>query len=197
MVPVWRRVRGWPGGAGARILVGWILLCGAALASAGGSAEGTVIDVRTDPEGGVRAHAVLQLSASVGAVQQVLTDYANWPRLFETKMRVTKVERMEDRTVTEVYIAHPIMPGERRLLGENRTLPGGGLSTKLIGGDFRRYERTWHLSADRNGRTHAEFDLLVEVETLAPDWLVAMEVKRELDAHFKILQATLAAGPAR
>ncbi|GKS57473.1 hypothetical protein YTPLAS18_10000 [Nitrospira sp.] len=139
----------------------------------------------------MRAHAVLTLPASASIVEQVLTDYEHWPKLFETKMRMVKVERLEDRTITELYVAHAILPSERRLVGENRILPGGGLSTKMIGGDFRRYERTWKLWPIDPTHTRAEFDLLVEVETFAPDWLVAMEVKRELAAHFRILKATL------
>ena len=154
-------------------------------------ATDTLLEARPDPDGGVRAHAVMTLPASAAAVEQLLTDYEHWPKLFETKMRMVKVERLEDRTITDLYVSHAILLSERHLVGENRVLPDGGLSTKMIGGDFTRYERTWKLSALDPTHTRAEFDLLVEVDTFVPDWLVAMEVKRELAAHFRILKATL------
>ncbi|CAI4030966.1 Polyketide_cyc domain-containing protein [Nitrospira tepida] len=167
------------------------VVAGAALEDV--AAIGTHLDVTTDPKGGVRAHAVLDLPASLAAVQALFTDYEHWPELFDVSMRVGRVERMPDRTITEVFIAHPILPGESRLLGENRVLPDGGLTTTMIGGDFKRYARTWKLSSNGSpAHTKAEFDLLVEPKTMAPDWLVALEVKRELEAHFKLVRAKLA-----
>ncbi|TLY41377.1 MAG: hypothetical protein E6K61_05380 [Nitrospirae bacterium] len=56
-------------------------------------------------------------------------------------------------------------------------------------GDFRRYRRTWRLVQDGNeGLTRAEFELLVEVDTWAPDWLMALELRRQLEKHFRILR---------
>jgi hypothetical protein len=37
-------------------------------------------------------------------------------------------------------------------------------------------------------QTKADFELLVQVETIVPDWLIAMALRRELEAHFKIVQ---------
>ncbi len=145
--------------------------------------------VNTDPDGGVRAAAVLEIPASRAAVQAVLTDYAHWPELFTTTMRVAHLDRQQDRVITDLYLNHMLLPGERRLLCVSRELPGGGLETTLLGGDFRRYHRTWRLSETNGGAgTRAEFDLLVEVETFAPDWLVALGMRRELEAHFRLLR---------
>jgi len=180
----------------------WLLLCcavaivhgpGGAAAGEDVAAVSTHLDVTTDPRGGVRAYAVLDLSAPVAAVQALFTDYEHWPELFDVSMRVGQVERLADRTITELFIAHPILPGESRLLGENRLLPGGGVTTTMIGGDFKRYARTWKLSSNGSpAHTKAELDLLVEPKTMAPDWLVAIEVRRELHAHFKLVRAKLA-----
>lgn len=181
----------------------WPLLwCAAALFQAPGAAGAgledvaainTHLDVKPDPQGGVRAHAILDLPAPMAAVQALFTDYEHWPELFDVSMRVGKVERMPDRAITEIFLAHPILPGESRLLGENRISPDGGLTTTMIGGDFKRYARTWKLSSNGSPlHTKAEFDLLVEPKTIAPDWLVAIEVKRELEAHFKLVRAKLA-----
>jgi hypothetical protein len=158
------------------------------------------IETTSEPGGGIRATATLHLTQPPSAIQQVLTDYENWPNLFGTPTRLAGVERRPDRVVTDVYIQHPILPGERRLLCETRLLPEGGLVTTLIEGDFTRYVRTWRLSeagagtgtGDSQGGTIAQFELLVEIKTLAPDWLVGIELKRQLEKHFRILRETAA-----
>lgn len=150
----------------------------------------SLLAVRPDPSGGLRATATLRFSAPPAVLQRVLTDYDRWPELFGTPMRLASVERQGARVVTDLYVTHPLLPGERRLLSESLELPGGGVTTRLLGGDFKRYARTWKLSADGDGRrTLAEFDLLVEVDTWAPDWLLAVWLRRELDTHFRLLRA--------
>ena len=164
------------------------------LANAG---EAETLDVQPDPNGGLHATATLHLPVPPAVVQQVLTDYERWGSLFGVSMRLLRVERLPDRVVTDVYLSHPILPGESRLLCESRELPGGGLVTTLIEGDFKRYQRKWILSQDEDGTsTKAQFDLVVEVETWAPDWLIAMELKRQLTKHFGILRETVAARAA-
>ena len=46
------------------------------------AAEPIVLDVRTDPSGGVRATANILFPAPVSVIQAILTDYAHWPELF-------------------------------------------------------------------------------------------------------------------
>jgi len=47
----------------------------------------------------------------------------------------------------------------------------------------------WKLQPAGDGnQTQAEFELLIEVETIAPDWLVAAAMERELNAHFRIVR---------
>jgi hypothetical protein len=164
------------------------------LANAG---EAETLEVQPDPNGGLHATATLHLPVPPAVVQQVLTDYERWGSLFGVPMRLLRVERLPDRVVTDVYLSHPILPGESRLLCESRELPGGGLVTTLIEGDFKRYQRKWILSQDEDGTsTKAQFDLVVEVETWAPDWLIALELKRQLTKHFGILRETVAARSA-
>lgn len=164
------------------------------LANAG---EAETLKVQPDPNGGLHATATLHLPVPPAVVQQVLTDYERWGSLFGVSMRLLRVERLPDRVVTDVYLSHPILPGESRLLCESRELPGGGLVTTLIEGDFKRYQRKWILSQDEDGiSTKAQFDLVVDVETWAPDWLIAMELKRQLTKHFGILRETVAARTA-
>jgi len=147
------------------------------------------LEVHASPRGGVVARATLHLTAPPAMVQAVLTDYERWPELFVGGMRVARVERYPGRAVTDVYLTHAMMPGERRLLCENRELPDG-LVTTLLGGDFKRYARTWKVSSDGTATgTKAEFELEVEVDTLAPDWLVARVLKQELEIHFRALNS--------
>jgi hypothetical protein len=159
----------------------------------------TTLTVTGDPAGGLRATASLRLPVPPSVVQQVLTDYENWTYLFGVPMRIARLDRRPDKVITEVYVQHPILPGERRLMCENLVPPGGGLVTTFLEGDFRRYERTWKLGPDgSDAATKADFSLIVDVETLAPDWLVALELKRQLEKHFGILRETaLARAQAR
>jgi ribosome-associated toxin RatA of RatAB toxin-antitoxin module len=145
--------------------------------------------VKADPAGGVRATATLLFPGSPSLLQSILTDYANWPQLFETRMRLANLEDRAGHVITDLYISHALLPGEQRLLCESRTVPGGGLVTELKGGDFKRYHRVWRLQPAGDGsQTRAEFELLVEVAAMVPDWLVAVAMGRELDAHFRIVR---------
>jgi hypothetical protein len=148
------------------------------------------VDVRAEPSGGLRATATVRLPAPPSVVQQVLTDYEHWPSLFSVSMRVARVERQADRVLVDLYITHPFLFFlENRLYSESRELPQGGLVTSLIAGDFKQYRRVWKLTPDGNlPATRAEFDLLVEADTWAPDWLVAYELRHQLSKHFSLLQ---------
>ncbi len=161
-----------------------------AVGSVAAAAEPPVtLQVRPDPSGGVRATATLLIPAPPQVMQQVLTDYEKWPDLFSTPMSVTRLERHEGGAVTDLFIKHSFLPGGRRLLCDNRELPGGGLVSTLVAGDFKQYVRTWTVALDGSrGGTRASFDLLVEVETWAPDWLIAFELRRQLERHFRILR---------
>ena len=163
-------------------------ICGPGLASAEPDTIQS-LEVQAAPRGGVLARATLRLAAPPATVQAVLTDYEGWPELFAGSMRVARVERQPDRTITDLYFKHSLLAGEQRLLCENRELSGGGLATTLLGGDFKRYARTWTVGPDGSASgTKAEFRLEVEVDTLAPDWLVARVMKGELEGHFRALK---------
>ena len=145
--------------------------------------------VKPDPAGGVRATATLLFPGSPGVLHSILSEYRKWPELFETQMRVAQVEERDGHVLTDLYISHALLPGEQRLICESHVLPGGGLVTDLKGGDFTRYHREWKLQPAGDGnQTRADFDLLVEVKTIVPDWLVAVAMERELNAHFRIVR---------
>src|SRR5262249_34741778 len=122
-------------------------------------------------------------------IQGLLADYPHWPDLFDVRMRLAELTVHNGVATVDLRIEHALLPGERRLVTESRAVPGGGLVTELVGGDFKRYHRMWRLrSAGEGNETAAEFDLLFELETLVPDWLIAVAVRQELESHFRIVK---------
>jgi hypothetical protein len=153
------------------------------------AAEPVVLDVRTEPTGGVRATARILFPVEPAIIRQVLTDYARWPELFDVRMRMAEIREQDGKVFTDIRIDHALLPGERRLLSETRTLLPGGLLTELKGGDFKQYRRFWKLSPIDGGvHTHAEFELLVEVDSNMPDWMIALAMRRDLESHFRLVK---------
>jgi len=162
-------VTGWPG---------WI-----------SAAEPIVLDVRTEPTGGVRATATILFPVKPAIIQRLLTDYAHWPELFDVRMRMVEIREQDGTAFTDIRIDHALLPGERRLMSESKILATGGLLTELKGGDFKQYRRLWQLAPiDDGAHTKAEFELLVEIDTIVPDWMVAIAMRRELESHFRIVR---------
>lgn len=147
------------------------------------------LDVRVVPTGGVKATATILFPVEPAIIQRLLTDYIHWPELFEVRMRIAELREQDGKAFTDIRIDHALLPGERRLMCESRTLPGGGLLTELKGGDFKQYRRVWKLSsAEGSAQTKADFELFVEIETIVPDWLIAVAMRQELEAHFRIVK---------
>lgn len=146
------------------------------------------LDVKTDPAGGVIATARLVFPARPDLIQSLLTDYPHWPDLFEVRMRIVDLQIARGVVTTDLRIDHALLPGERRLVTESRVI-SGAIYTDLVAGDFKRYHRVWRLAPTNEGReTRAEFELSVAVDSILPDWLVALAMRRELEAHFRIVK---------
>lgn len=153
------------------------------------AAEQVLLDVRTEPTGGVKATATILFPVEPAIIQRLLTDYAHWPELFDVRMRMVEIREQDGKVFTDIRIDHTLLPGERRLMSESRILPAGGLLTELKGGDFTQYRRLWKLTpVDGGAHTKAEFELLVEIDTIVPDWLVAVAMRRDLESHFRIVK---------
>ena len=147
------------------------------------------LDVKPESGGGVRAVAHVIFPAKPALIQSMLTDYAHWPELFEVRMRLVGLKVRGDVATTDIRIEHALLPGERRLVTESRSLPSGGLVTDLVGGDFRKYHRVWTLTPRNGGaETSADFELVVAIDSIVPDWLVALGTRRELESHFRIVK---------
>jgi hypothetical protein len=165
------------------------LFIAAVLSMPAWAVDGPSLDVQVVPTGGVRAKATIVFPVQPDVIQRILTDYRRWPDLFEIRMRVVELREEHGTAFTDLRIDHSLLPGERRLLCESRSLAGGGLLTELRGGDFKQYRRLWTLSpADGGRQTKAEFELLVEIDTIVPDWMVAIAMRQELEAHFRIVR---------
>ena len=151
--------------------------------------EPVVLDVRTEPTGGVRATATILFPVEPAIIQRILTNYAHWPELFDVRMRMAEIREEDGKVLTDIRIDHALLPGERRLLSETRTLPTGGLLTELKGGDFKQYRRLWKLTpVDGGAHTKAEFELLVEIDMMVPDWMVVVAMRRDLETHFRLVR---------
>lgn len=157
--------------------------------SAAVAEEADYLDARVDPAGGVRVTGRVIFPASPQVIQDILTDYAEWPTLFETRMRVAHLSIEQGIATIDLRISHTLLPGERRLVSQSKTLTNGGLVTDLQEGDFKQYHRMWKLKAvDQGSRTRADFEMIVEIESLLPDWLIALAIRQELAAHFCIVK---------
>ena len=168
------------------VVMGWLVLGwpGWSLAD-----EPVVLDVRTEPTGGVRATATILFPVEPAIIQRLLTDYAHWPELFDVRMRMAEIREEDGKVFTDIRIDHALLPGERRLLSETRTLPTGGLLTELKGGDFKQYHRLWKLTpVDGGTHTKAEFELLVEIDMMVPDWMIVVAMRRDLETHFRLVK---------
>ena len=153
------------------------------------AAEPVVLDVRTESTGGMRATATILFPVEPAIIQRMLTDYARWPELFDMRMRMAEIREQDGKVFTDIRIDHAVLPGERRLLSETRTLPTGEFLTELKGGDFKQYHRVWKLiPVDGGSHTKAEFELMVEIDTILPDWMVVVAMRRDLESHFRIIR---------
>jgi hypothetical protein len=170
----------------AMIGIGCLLLCWFGWSHA---AEPVVLDVRTEPTGGVRATATILFPVPVSVIQAILTDYTHWPELFEGRMKVADLKVQNGVATTDLRIEHALLPGERRLVTESRVLPNGELVADLKGGDFTRYHRRWKLTSVNGGaQTRADFELVFEIDSVVSDWLVAFATRGDLESHFRLVR---------
>ena len=174
----------------AACLAGWPL----ALLASGPSPP--YLEIARDPAGGFHARSILHIPVPPAVVRAVLTDYEQWPELFNGRFRIVRLQRAPERVITELMILRSPLPGELRLLCETRTTPDGGLVTTLLDGDFKRYVRRWRFepwqvgddtNVQRARGTEAVMELSLELETVVPDWIVVYNLRRQLLEHFRIL----------
>jgi len=180
----------------------WLLLCVFSFfwwtSALGSDSPQEFLQVKTDPAGGVIATARVLFPASPEIIHSLLTDFRRWPELFEVRMRLVDLQVRQDVVTTDLRIEHALLPGERRLVTESRATANEGIVTDLVEGDFKRYHRVWKLSPANEGReTYADFELKVAIDSIVPDWLVALATRRELDAHFRIVKEKARARSAK
>ena len=170
-------------------VLGLVLITAPWPPSTAAAPESDVLEVKTESGGGVHATAHVTFPAKPDVIQSMLTDYQHWPELFDVRMRMADITIREGVAKTDIRIEHALLPGERRLVTESRALPEGGMMTDLVGGDFKKYRRIWKLTPVNGGaQTRADFELVVAIDSVVPDWLVAFAMRRELEAHFRIVK---------
>src|SRR5512138_3163802 len=74
------------------------------------AAEPLMLDVRTEPTGGVRATATILFPVEPTIIQRLLTDYAHWPELFEVRMRMAEIRVEDGKVFTDIRIDHALLP---------------------------------------------------------------------------------------
>jgi ribosome-associated toxin RatA of RatAB toxin-antitoxin module len=192
------RSSGKTAGAPSRLLIFCVLSLWHWAPVLGSESPQEFLHVTTDPAGGVIATARILFPAGPEIIYSLLTDFPHWPDLFEVRMRLVDLQIREDVVTTDLRIEHALLPGERRLVTESRATANQGIVTDLVGGDFKRYHRVWKLSPANEGReTQAEFQLAVAIDSIIPDWLVALATRRELEAHFRIVKEKARARAAK
>ena len=102
-----------------RRLLAVFLMLGSTLAWAG---DPVPLDVKVQATGGVKATATVTFPVGPEIIRQLLTDYAHWPELFDTRMRMADIREQAGSVFTDIRIEHALLPGERRLLSESRML---------------------------------------------------------------------------
>lgn len=149
-----------------------------------------VLNIAVDPAGVAHVRAVLDLPASPAVAHAVLTDYAQWPRLFPDGLRIVGIQQGRDGVRTDLYLRRHFFPGEFHLVTLTREIAPGRLQTSLIEGDFLQYQRTWTLTVGPGtGETHAELAMDIQPKQGLPGWLFTFLLRRELLAHFDKLRA--------
>jgi len=153
------------------------------------AAEPDVLEVKTESGGGIKATAHVFFPAKPEVVLAMLTDYVHWPELFDVRMKVADLSIREGVATTDLRIEHALLPGERRLVTQSRAVAQNVIITDLVGGDFKKYHRVWRLApADGGRQTAADFELIVAIDSIVPDWLMALAIRRELESHFRIVK---------
>ena len=184
--------------AGGRWLLRYVLTLFSWSSALGSDSSQEFLQVKTDPAGGVIATARVLFPAGPEIIHSLLTDFRRWPELFEVRMRLVDLQVRQDVVTTDLRIEHALLPGERRLVTESRATANEGIVTDLVEGDFKRYHRVWKLSPANEGKeTYADFELKVAIDSIVPDWLVALATRRELDAHFRIVKEKARARAAK
>jgi ribosome-associated toxin RatA of RatAB toxin-antitoxin module len=171
----------------------FLLLLGLLMPAAAVAAPVALLNIAVDSTGGAHVRAVLELPAKPVVVHAVLTDYAHWPLLFPSGLRIVAISQNNAGVETDVYVPRRFLPGEFHLITLTRETAPGILETSLIGGDFLQYRRTWILTPGlTSDATRAELEMDIQLKQWIPGWLFTLVLKHELLEHFGKLRAEVA-----
>ena len=167
-----------------RSLLAVALLLGAAPASAADFNADPVVSVRTEGDGGA-ASASLDIAAPPSAVWAALTDCAGAPRYMPGLISCQVVKKGQGWEVREQKIKGLFRPMTNVFRADMD--PPSRFRFHRIGGDWKRSEGEWRLTAIPGG-THVTYEIHVAVNGPAPASLVKSAVGSSLPRSLEALR---------
>lgn len=156
--------------------------------------QSDTLDVKISPEGIGTVHATLTLPAARQQVRRVLTNYSNWPNLFPRHPTIHNITRLAGRVRVDMSVPAFFVPVTLHLVTETYESQPFRIVTRIIDGDFDRYEWVWELLPTEGGaHTFATFTFHVKPQIWTPDWFLKWTLETELEEHFAILRAEVIA----
>lgn len=149
-------------------------------------------EIAVDDQGVAHVHAIVEFPAPSNTVFGVLTDYAQWPRLFAEGLTIVSIRDEPDGVITEMYLPRVLMPGTLHVVIRTRVFMRDRIEAELVSGDLNRFWRLWHLTPLEGDRqTKADLQMIVQPKGWTPNWLVRYGIERELTDHFRRLRTVI------
>ncbi len=146
-------------------------------------------NVVIDDEGVATVSAQLILPVPSSTTYAVLTDYPHWPDLFPRKPIIHDVRKIDDRVRVTMHVPADYLPLNLELVTDTVESSPLRLNTRLVKGDFERYDWTWDLSrSPSEDSTVAQLLLRVAPSIWVPDWIFRWLLESELTMHFRLLR---------
>ena len=150
------------------------------------------LDVEISSEGVGIVHANLILLAKRELIRDLLMDYPNWPKLFPRTPTIHYIKELEGSVRVGMTVPAFFLPMTLRLVTETQEPQPFRIVTRMVEGDFERYDWVWELTPTRDGtHTHATLTLNVKPQFWTPDWALDWILKTDLKEHFDRLRQEL------
>ena len=150
------------------------------------------LEVEISADGVGTVLATLILPANRVQVRSVLRDYPNWPKLFPRSPTIHYIKELEGSVRVGMTVPAFFLPMTLRLVTETHEPQPFRIVTRMVDGDFERYDWVWKLTPTRDGtHTQATLTLNVKPQFWTPDWALVLILKTDLKEHFELLRQEL------
>lgn len=150
------------------------------------------LDVEISSEGVGIVYANLILPAKRELIRRLLMDYPNWPKLFPRTPTIHYIKKLEGSVRVGMTVPAFFLPMTLRLVTETQEPQPFRIVTRMVEGDFERYNWVWELTPIRDGtHTQAILTLNVKPQFWTPDWALEWILKTDLKEHFDRLRQQL------